>query len=202
MIPAQTAQSGVQSPSTGSSISGRVTDDSGNGVVGVTMRACNLSKQPVLLVPGWGGPDKLTDDTMGFAELFPWMAADGYSEGCNLFYATGVTSTNSPDQNHLEVRRNLRAAYDKIIGLSPAMDLYNLTHFQPDQTCYYLIGGDFLQQSGVSIMIWKVLYKPFKDHPGDIGVSLRSSRQPGIHSQLKSNYPLMTIYPSAHLTGF
>ena len=51
------AFSAPQSPSAGYSISGRVTDSGGNPVAGVTIEAtgCDLSKQPVFLIHGWGG---------------------------------------------------------------------------------------------------------------------------------------------------
>lgn len=246
-------------------ISGRVNDGSGNGVANVTIRTCNLSKQPVLLVHGWGGQDILSQDTMAFAQLYPYMYYDGYLEGCNLFYATGVTSSNSRDQNRLAIRQNLRDAYDQIIQANPswrghfdiighsygglnarfylesdiyqqdqrygqygihidnlftlgtphggamvpqesypgagyiavghifspqnwldflsaaqlfntAMDIYNFTHFQPGDTCYRLIGGDFLLQDSVPWYV-EAPYALFSGYPGDIGVSLRSSLQ-------------------------
>ena len=114
------ANSSPLAPSVGNSISGRVTDGSGNGVPNVKIQACNLSKQPVLLVHGWGGPDVLAEDTMGFAQLYEWMKNDGYLEGCNLFYATGVYATNTRDQNRLAIRQNLRKAYDQLVQTNPA----------------------------------------------------------------------------------
>jgi formylglycine-generating enzyme required for sulfatase activity len=109
------------SPDTTYSISGEVTDSGGNPVPGVTVRAfaCDPSKQPVLLVHGWGGPDVLADDTMGLAQLYYWLAADGYVESCNLFYATGITSTNSPNQNRQAIQQNLRRAYDQLAPSNP-----------------------------------------------------------------------------------
>ena len=59
--------------------------------------------------------------------------------------------------------------------LEPTMGLYNRTHSQPASVCYRLIGGDFLQQPNVPWQI-QVAYAPFVLRAGDIGVSLRSSR--------------------------
>jgi len=73
---------------------------------------CDLSKQPVLLIHGWGGPEELTEDQAGFARLYEWMAADGYVADCNLFYATGVSSHNTREQNRQAVQDNLRRAYE------------------------------------------------------------------------------------------
>jgi hypothetical protein len=80
---------------------------------------CDLSKQPVLLVHGWGGPDDLDQDEMGFKQLYQWMQADGYVEGCNLFYATGVKASNDRILNATAIQRNLREAYDTIKALNP-----------------------------------------------------------------------------------
>jgi len=94
-------------------ISGRVTDSAGNPVSGGTIRAsaCDLSKQPVLLIHGWGGQDIMAQDTSGFEKLSRWMAADGYVEDCNLFYVTGVSSSNSPDTNRQNIQSFIRSTY-------------------------------------------------------------------------------------------
>jgi formylglycine-generating enzyme required for sulfatase activity len=67
------------------------------------------------------------------------------------------------------------------------MYVYNLTHRQPDDVCYRLIGGDFLQQSNVPTLI-RVLYALWQGNPGDIGVSLRSSTN-------WRTFPLGHFYP-------
>ncbi|MBC7250775.1 MAG: PD40 domain-containing protein [Anaerolineae bacterium] len=81
---------------------------------------CNVTKQPVLLVHGWGAPDRLEDDTGGFEKLYKWMQADGYVEACNCFYATGVKASNSRDQNADAIQSSLRRAYDTFSALNPA----------------------------------------------------------------------------------
>lgn len=102
-------------------ISGTVTDSGGSPVSGVVIQAtaCDTSKQPVLLIHGWGGPDILANDNAGFAQLYQWMQADGYVEGCNLFYAQGVAAQNSRDQNRRAVQQALRMAYDQLVAANP-----------------------------------------------------------------------------------
>ena len=72
---------------------------------------CDPTRQPVLLVHGWGGPDVMADDEMGFAQLCQWMQADGYVESCNLFYATRVRAENSREMNRAAIKDSLRNAY-------------------------------------------------------------------------------------------
>jgi len=48
------------------------------------------------------------------------MQADGYVEGCNCFYATGVKASNSRDQNADAIQSSLRRAYDTFSALNPA----------------------------------------------------------------------------------
>lgn len=105
----------------GSLISGRVIDNWGTPVQGVTIQAigCDLSKQPVLLVHDWSSPEGLSEDGAGFAKLYMWMAADGYILGCNLFYATGLNISNTRDQNRLAIQENLHQAYDLISIRNP-----------------------------------------------------------------------------------
>ena len=65
---------------------------------------------------------------------------------------------------------------------------YNRSHSQPDETCYRLIGGDFLLQLGVP-PYFRWIYHPYTLSPGDIGVSLRSSLQLGINPFFWWDYP-------------
>jgi formylglycine-generating enzyme required for sulfatase activity/pimeloyl-ACP methyl ester carboxylesterase len=119
-VPVQ-AESTIQA--TTYSISGRVTDLQGNPVPNVTIQAvtestpCDFSKQPVVLIHGWGGPDNLFDDSMGFAQLYQWM--EGYTLGCNLFYVTGVSKNNSREQNRQAITSFLRQTYDWLIINNP-----------------------------------------------------------------------------------
>lgn len=263
-VPGTTQAAPLQQAST-YSISGRVVDNQGNGISGVTITAtgeagCDLNKQPILLIHGWGGPDTLSDDKNGFAELYSWLHTDGYVQNCNLWYATGVAATNTRDQNRLAISDNLRRAYDfikanrpdwqghfDIIGHSYGginarfyleswqymaedwrygirvdnlftlgsphggamvpqeaypgtayisiphlvnqnsaerlsamqvlwyqMNIYNNTARQAPDTCYRLIGGNFLLQPNVPWPI-QLAYAPFVFFPGDIGVSTRSA---------------------------
>ncbi len=122
--PAQSEKVTITSPQSSSdtySISGQVTDSAGNPVSNVSVNACALNKQPVLLVHGWSGPDsdRLTDDEVGFAKLYQWMTNDGYVEDCNLFFATGVSPSNSREQNRQAIQQNLRDAYDLLVDINP-----------------------------------------------------------------------------------
>jgi len=271
-------------------ISGQVTDSDDYPLSNVIIQAnpCNLTKPPVLLIHGWQGPDLLIEDKHGFAQLYSWMRADGYIEGCNLFYATGITWYNSREQNRQAIQRNLREVYDQLIQHNPqwnrhldiighsygglnarfylessyyqadqrdygihidnlftlgsphggaqvphesywgagyiavghilspknwddflsaaqlyysAMDIYNYFHRQPDNICYHLVGGDFLQQNDVP---WSVrfAYLPWLGYPGDIGVSLRSSRQLGVDPVLQFRYPRVRTVTTKDMHGY
>jgi len=250
---------------------------------------CDLSKQPVLLVHGWGGQDVMAKDEMGFAQLYQWMRADGYVEGCNLFYATGIKASNNRIFNAIAIQLNLWAAYNTVTALNPdwrghfdiighsygglnarfylessrypddasygqygihvdnlftlgsphggaivpdelfpgailiglghlndkewlsALDLladkmnqYNLSRSQPDDICYRLIGGDFIQQYGLwwkAPIIW-ALYEVWTDIPNDIGVSRRSSLQLGINSDLAPRYGHVVTYANTDMHGY
>jgi formylglycine-generating enzyme required for sulfatase activity len=102
-------------------ISGRVTDNTGVPAPGVTMTAipCDYNKQPILLIHGWGGSDVMAEDQIGFAQLYRWLQADGYLEGCNLFYANNVSSLNDHNQNRQAISDNLRDAYDQLVVANP-----------------------------------------------------------------------------------
>jgi len=248
---------------------------------------CDLSKQPVLLVHSWGGPEVMANDEVGFAQLSKWMLADGYVEDCNLFYATGVKASNDRISNATAIQNNLREHYDTIKALNPGwnghfdiighsygglnsraylesylylrdrreigihvdnlftlgsphggaivpielfpgailiglghlndeewlsandllagkMDRYNLSHSQPDDVCYRLIGGDFMQQPDLwwkSPVIW-ALYETWTDIPNDIGVSQRSSLQLGANPDLASQYGHVVTYANTDMHGY
>jgi Tol biopolymer transport system component len=82
---------------------------------------CDLSKQPVLLVPGWGGSAaNLTADDQ-LHHFRDWLGTD-YAENCNLFYATGLSAQQGTWENALAIQGILRAAYDTRIALDPTWD--------------------------------------------------------------------------------
>jgi formylglycine-generating enzyme required for sulfatase activity len=276
----------------GYTISGQVTDGDGNPVPNVTIQAtgCDLTKQPVILIHGWGSDDYLANDTMGLAQLYQWMQADGYVEGCNLFYATGVFAANYRDANRQAIRDYLRETYDHLVVANPnwrghfdiighsygglnarfyleskyyeqdrsygqygihvdnlftlgsphggasipteaypgaasiginylvfaenaaevlsalqlqdwVMSSYNMSHSQPQDICYRLIGGDFLEQDGVPWYI-RALYAPWVLFPGDIAVSLRSARILGMDSLLTTRYPRVAYVTNEDMHGY
>jgi len=82
-----------------------------------------------------------------------------------------------------------------------AMDFYNFSHMQPYDVRYHLIGGDFLEQDGVPFPV-RMAYLPWLGHPGDIGVSLRSSRQLGVNPLLGFRYPRVCIVTYADMHGY
>lgn len=65
----------------------------------------NPSLQPVLLAPGWGAADTITDDNSGFKQMLPYLQNMGYRLGCNLFYA-GETAANLDLYENAEVIRD------------------------------------------------------------------------------------------------
>ncbi len=81
----------------------------------------SMSKQPVLLVHGWGAPDGdlMKNDDSGFEHLSKWLFQDGYIEGCNLFFVTGVKSSNSVNMNSQAIQNNIRDAYNLIRHYNP-----------------------------------------------------------------------------------
>jgi formylglycine-generating enzyme required for sulfatase activity/pimeloyl-ACP methyl ester carboxylesterase len=289
MLPVSSIPENVTAQTSTYTISGKVTDSNGEGVSGVTVTAtsgalCDLvTKQPVLLIHGWGGPDNVIEDDSGFAQLLPTMESDGYVLGCNLWYATGVSASNSRDENRQAISENLHNAYDftklnnpswdghfdlighsygginarfylessiykadqsdgifvdnlftlgsphggamvpqeaywgtiyialpHLVNLDPIerlsamqvlkhqMESYNNMAWQPDGTCYHFIGGDFLQQSDVPWGV-KTAYRIYGNHPGDIGVSIRSS----LGSDLPDNqYPCIIRDPNIDMHGY
>lgn len=101
------------------SISGKISDAEGKPLPNVLVQACDLSRQPVLLIRGGDGPEVLAEDRDGLAWLYRWMQAEGYVQGCNLFYATGVSSFKTREQNRQAVQENLRKVYDQLVDYYP-----------------------------------------------------------------------------------
>jgi pimeloyl-ACP methyl ester carboxylesterase len=238
----------------------------------------NLERQPLLLIHGWGGPDTLEEDTMGFGQLQSHLTKDlGYVLDCNLFYAKGVKASFNPYFNSASISANLRIAYAKMKEIDPdwrghfdlighsygglnarfylegkayqldqsykdygihvdnlftlgsphggvdldnelypgaawiglghifkeeeqmsannllkaQMDDYNQNHKQPQNVCYRLIGGDFINQPYLMDTSPEVyfLYKNFTTSPNDIGIAVRSSLHLALDDSLKSRYP-------------
>jgi len=164
----------AQAATTSSSISGRVTDLSGNGVAGVTIQAetsnCNYERQPILLVHGWGGSetDKLIDDQqMGWFKYKmdgvsgDWLGSD-YVEGCNLFYATGVNGQN-------DLYENARSIHLSVVSMVEKMSA------NPNWNRHF----DIIAHSygGINTRAYLELY-----YPGDIGSFYDvDARDLGIH---------------------
>ncbi|MCB9020416.1 MAG: SUMF1/EgtB/PvdO family nonheme iron enzyme, partial [Chitinophagales bacterium] len=136
----------LAAPTGAYTISGRVTNSSGSPVPGIIVNAygCDLSKQPVLLIHGWDGPDVMADDKVGFAQLSIWMAEDGYVEGCNLFYVTGVSSYNSQDQNRRNIQSFIHSRYYEIKGANPSWN----GHFDIIGHSYGGLNARFYLESG------------------------------------------------------
>jgi formylglycine-generating enzyme required for sulfatase activity/pimeloyl-ACP methyl ester carboxylesterase len=81
------------------------------------------------------------------------------------------------------------------------MDYYNFTNSQPSGVCYRLIGGDFLQQA-VTPFVVRAAYEPWQGNPGDIGVSLRSSRWLGVTPLLRWRYPNVVTVSTSDMHGY
>jgi formylglycine-generating enzyme required for sulfatase activity len=120
----EAAPANLQAPSN-SSISGRITNISGTPAPNVTVQAspCDLNRRPVLLIHGFSGPesDLLADDTH-LQQLYNWMADDGYVEGCNLFYVTGVAPKNLREKNRRNIQGFVRSTADKLRQANPFWD--------------------------------------------------------------------------------
>jgi hypothetical protein len=80
----------------------------------VLIHNCDLSKQPVILIPGGEGLDSLPEDTDGLAHLYQSMRADGYLEGCNLFFASTVSALKSREENRQAMQALMRSAADQL----------------------------------------------------------------------------------------
>jgi len=81
----------------------------------------DLSKQPVLLVPGWGGSAANLAEDENLTFFRDWLGTD-YAEDCNLFYATGLSAAQDTWENALAIQAALHAAYDTRIALDPTWD--------------------------------------------------------------------------------
>jgi pimeloyl-ACP methyl ester carboxylesterase len=80
----------------------------------------NLDRQPLLLIHGWGGPDTIQEDKMGFGQLQTHLTNDlGYVLDCNLFYAKGVKASFNPYFNSASISANLRYAYSRMKEIDP-----------------------------------------------------------------------------------
>lgn len=81
--------------------------------------ACDLDKQPLVLIPGGEGTAALSEDTDGLAHLYEWLQADGYVEGCNLFFAGEVSALDTRQENRLALSALLRRSFDTFQELDP-----------------------------------------------------------------------------------
>lgn len=79
-----------------------------------------ISRLPLLLIHGWGGPDSIHQDDSGFMHMIDEFRNDGFIEGCNLFYARGIRSENSQRENIAIVQANLQLAYAQYLSINPA----------------------------------------------------------------------------------
>ncbi|HPH98288.1 MAG TPA: SUMF1/EgtB/PvdO family nonheme iron enzyme [Anaerolineaceae bacterium] len=126
--PARPAENLPADPAATYSISGRVTDGSGNGLSGVTVTAQLLdcsgatAQRPVLLVTGWGGSEgKTLDQDENLGEFSKFLTNSGYKEGCNLFYAVDTSPKKWQSENAVVVRDQICKAYDTVEDNMPAL---------------------------------------------------------------------------------
>lgn len=97
------------------SISGRVTDNLGNGISGVSINAypnsCTFAtaSKPVLLVTGMGGSEKkyFSNQDENLKYIANSLTKHGYIEGCNLFYAHGTSLEYTQAENAVVIRDQL-----------------------------------------------------------------------------------------------
>ena len=78
--------------------------------------------QPLMLVTGWGGSWEQDTTLSSNSQLYffiDWLAAHGYVEGCNLFYATGTSPYLWLDENAVVIRDNLCTAYQAVKAYRP-----------------------------------------------------------------------------------
>ncbi|MCB8983516.1 MAG: PD40 domain-containing protein [Ardenticatenaceae bacterium] len=70
--------------------------------------------QPLLLAPGWGAADLVSEDGSGFALMLPYLEAMGYRLGCNLFYAGDTDAGLTIYQNGRRILNDLCSAYSEV----------------------------------------------------------------------------------------
>ena len=124
----------VSSQSSNYLISGRVTDNNGNGIRGVSINAvpvdCDLatSKKPILLITGWGGSEdkSYSSEDENLRYLGKSLENHGYIEGCNLFYAHGTSPSKYQAENAVVIRDQLckyNNTYMENYGHSPIFNI-------------------------------------------------------------------------------
>ena len=96
----------------GNSISGKVTDQNGDPLPGVSIMAVPdtnvnaTAPRPVLLVTGWGGSEgkQYSSEDENLRYIGQDLQSHGYIEGYNLFYASGTTPKKSISENAVVIR--------------------------------------------------------------------------------------------------
>ncbi|HEX6385759.1 MAG TPA: hypothetical protein VF177_13900, partial [Anaerolineae bacterium] len=74
----------------------------------------NMTLQPILLAPGWGAADAISDDENGFKQMLPNLESIGYRLDCNLFYAGETAAHLDLYENGEVIRDTLCAAYQSV----------------------------------------------------------------------------------------
>jgi len=116
------------------SISGRVTNQDGDGIQNVVINAVPHNPiitnplKPVLLVTGWGGSEDKSfsyeDDNFKF--ITPLLESKGYIEGQSLFYAHGTSPRKNQAEHAVIIRDEIckyHAAYKNIYGIKPIFNI-------------------------------------------------------------------------------
>jgi hypothetical protein len=82
----------------------------------VEIPSCDLSRQPVVLIPGWEGSGLglKADDQLA---LVAKALRPDYAEGCNLFYAADLSPSQTLRESAEAVQASLRAAYTGSVAL-------------------------------------------------------------------------------------
>ena len=98
---------------------GSITSDNyGVLTIRVEVPPCDLSRQPVVMIPGWeGNASSLgADDQLS---LVRDSLGPDYVEGCNLYYAAGLSSSHAARENGVAVQAAVYNAYTGLIALNP-----------------------------------------------------------------------------------
>lgn len=82
-------------------------------------RTCDLTRQPLILIPGGAGTKSLAEDSDGLAHLYQWLQGDGYEEGCNLFFAGQVSALDTRQENRLLLSRLIASYAAQVKILNP-----------------------------------------------------------------------------------